>query len=57
VTVRALIQLAYQLQRGAQTIGGPAWLNSEHFDIVAKMPFKRSSVSSSRRRAALSMYS
>jgi uncharacterized protein (TIGR03435 family) len=34
VTVKRLIQNAYQLQ-DQQIAGGPKWLDSEHFDIVA----------------------
>jgi uncharacterized protein (TIGR03435 family) len=35
VTLRMLIRNAYQLQ-DFQIAGGPNWLNSDHFDIVAK---------------------
>ena len=35
VTVRFLIQYAYGLQPD-QMVGGPSWLNSDRFDIVAK---------------------
>jgi uncharacterized protein (TIGR03435 family) len=35
VTVRALIQSAYGLQ-AVQITGGPGWLNTDRFDIVAK---------------------
>ena len=37
VTVRLLIRNAYQLQ-DSQITGGPGWLNSDHFDLVAKVP-------------------
>jgi uncharacterized protein (TIGR03435 family) len=37
-TLRTLLSFAYRLPPGAQVIGGPSWLNSDHFDIVAKMP-------------------
>lgn len=37
VTLRLLIRNAYQLQ-DFQITGGPSWLNSDHFDIVAKVP-------------------
>src|SRR5215470_16306950 len=36
VTLRMLIRNAYQLQ-DFQISGGPGWLNSDHFDIVAKI--------------------
>jgi bla regulator protein blaR1 len=36
VTLRMLIRNAYQLQ-DFQISGGPSWLNSDHFDIVAKI--------------------
>src|SRR5205823_4745106 len=36
VPVRLLIQQAYQLQQ-FQLVGGPAWLATDRFDIVAKM--------------------
>jgi uncharacterized protein (TIGR03435 family) len=36
VTLRMLIRNAYQLQ-DFQISGGPPWLNSDHFDIVAKI--------------------
>src|SRR5262245_50676317 len=36
VTLRLLIRNAYQLQ-DFQISGGPTWLNSDHFDIVAKI--------------------
>jgi bla regulator protein BlaR1 len=35
VTVRELIRLAYQVQP-FQILGGPAWLNSDRFDVQAK---------------------
>jgi uncharacterized protein (TIGR03435 family) len=34
ITVKRLIQNAYQLQ-DSQIAGGPGWISSEHFDIVA----------------------
>jgi uncharacterized protein (TIGR03435 family) len=34
--VRALITFAYQLQ-GYQLVGGPSWLGSDRFDVVAKI--------------------
>ena len=37
VTLRLLIRNAYQLQ-DFQITGGPGWLNSDHFDLVAKVP-------------------
>ena len=37
VTLRLLIRNAYQLQ-DFQITGGPSWLNSDHFDIIAKVP-------------------
>ena len=37
VTLRLLIRNAYQLQ-DFQITGGPGWLGSDHFDIVAKIP-------------------
>jgi hypothetical protein len=37
VTLRTLIVNAYDLQ-GFQLSGGPSWIRSEHFDIVAKIP-------------------
>jgi len=37
VTLRLLIRNAYQLQ-DFQITGGPSWLSSDHFDIIAKMP-------------------
>ena len=36
VTLRMLIRNAYQMQ-DFQISGGPGWLNSDHFDIVAKI--------------------
>jgi len=36
-TLRMLIRNAYQLQ-DFQISGGPSWLTSDHFDIVAKIP-------------------
>src|SRR3954469_2656504 len=36
VTLRLLIRNAYQLQ-DFQISGGPNWLGSDHFDIVAKI--------------------
>lgn len=35
VTLKLLIRNAYQLQ-DFQIVGGPSWINSDHFDIVAK---------------------
>jgi uncharacterized protein (TIGR03435 family) len=35
VTLRMLLRLAYQLQ-DSQIVGGPSWLDSDHFDLVAK---------------------
>src|SRR4051812_10798900 len=35
VTLRMLIRNAYQLQ-DFQIVGGPAWLNDDRFDLVAK---------------------
>jgi uncharacterized protein (TIGR03435 family) len=37
VTLRALIVNAYSLE-SLQLSGGPTWISSDHFDIVAKMP-------------------
>src|SRR5689334_196546 len=37
VTLRQLIRNAYQLQE-FQISGGPSWISSDHFDIVAKIP-------------------
>ena len=37
VTLRLLIRQAYQLQ-DFQITGGPSWLASDHFDVIAKMP-------------------
>jgi len=37
VTLRLLIRNAYQLQ-DFQITGGPSWLASDHFDVIAKMP-------------------
>ncbi len=37
VRVRQLIELAYDV-RGFQILGGPGWLNSEGYDILAKPP-------------------
>jgi uncharacterized protein (TIGR03435 family) len=37
-TLRTLLSVAYRLPPGAQVIGGPPWLNSDHYDIIAKMP-------------------
>jgi uncharacterized protein (TIGR03435 family) len=37
ITVRLLIRNAYQLQ-DFQIAGGPGWLASDHFDLVAKIP-------------------
>jgi uncharacterized protein (TIGR03435 family) len=37
VPLRELILAAYQVQP-FQVEGGPAWINSDHFDIVAKLP-------------------
>ncbi len=36
MTPRALVTIAYQLQQ-FQLVGGPAWMTTEHYDIVAKM--------------------
>jgi len=37
ITLKLLIRNAYQLQ-AFQITGGPAWIGSDHFDLVAKMP-------------------
>ncbi len=37
VTLRLLIRNAYQLQ-DSQITGGPSWIASDHFDLIAKMP-------------------
>ena len=37
VTLRLLIRNAYQLQ-DSQITGGPGWIASDHFDLIAKMP-------------------
>jgi uncharacterized protein (TIGR03435 family) len=37
VTVKSLIMLAYDLQED-MIAGGPGWIDSDHFDIVAKAP-------------------
>lgn len=35
-TLRRLIRVAYGLKSNAQELGGPKWIDSERFDIVAK---------------------
>jgi uncharacterized protein (TIGR03435 family) len=35
-TLRRLIRVAYGLKSNAQVLGGPKWIDSERFDIVAK---------------------
>jgi bla regulator protein blaR1 len=48
VTVRLLIRNAYQLQ-DFQISGGPSWLNSDHYDIVAKIdPAVQESIAAAR---------
>src|SRR5262245_61193757 len=48
VTLRMLIRNAYQLQ-DFQITGGPSWLNSDHFDIVAKIdPAVQESINATR---------
>jgi uncharacterized protein (TIGR03435 family) len=48
VTLRMLIRNAYQLQ-DFQITGGPSWLNSDHFDIVAKIdPAVQESINAAR---------
>jgi uncharacterized protein (TIGR03435 family) len=48
VTLRMLIRNAYQLQ-DFQISGGPSWLNSDHFDIVAKIdPAVQESINAAR---------
>jgi uncharacterized protein (TIGR03435 family) len=37
ITLRLLLRIAYQVQ-DFQMTGGPSWLNSDHFDINAKVP-------------------
>jgi uncharacterized protein (TIGR03435 family) len=37
VTLKLLIRQAYQLQ-DFQITGGPGWMTSDHFDVIAKMP-------------------
>jgi uncharacterized protein (TIGR03435 family) len=36
VTVRTLVKSAYGLQQDVQVVGGPRWIETEPFDIVAK---------------------
>jgi uncharacterized protein (TIGR03435 family) len=36
-TLRSLIQMAFQV-RDFQTSGGPGWINSEQYDVIAKSP-------------------
>jgi uncharacterized protein (TIGR03435 family) len=36
VTLRTLVQLAYQIQQQQRLIGGPGWMNSDRFDIAAR---------------------
>lgn len=36
--LRVLIQNAYQLLQDGQLVGGPVWLTSDRFDVVAKVP-------------------
>jgi uncharacterized protein (TIGR03435 family) len=36
-TLRALIKIAFDLHSDSQVIGGPEWLNKQHFDIAAKV--------------------
>jgi uncharacterized protein (TIGR03435 family) len=48
VTLRLLIRDAYQLQ-DFQISGGPSWLNSDHYDIVAKIdPAVQESINAAR---------
>ena len=37
VTLRLLIRNAYNVQE-SQISGGPGWMGSDHFDLIAKMP-------------------
>ena len=37
VTLESMIRMAYRLQE-SQLVGGPAWIYSDRFDIVAKSP-------------------
>src|SRR5258706_3678365 len=37
ITLRLLIRNAYQLQ-DFQISGGPSWMASDHYDLIAKMP-------------------
>ena len=37
VTLRLLLQQAYGV-RDAQILGGPGWINSDRYDVIAKMP-------------------
>ena len=48
VTLRMLVRQAYQLQ-DFQITGGPSWLGSDHFDIVAKIdPAVQESINAAR---------
>src|SRR4051812_27057525 len=48
ITLRMLIRNAYQLQ-DFQITGGPGWLSSDHFDIVAKIdPAVQESIAAAR---------
>jgi uncharacterized protein (TIGR03435 family) len=37
IPLRVLIRQAYGLRQGSELIGGPAWLDTDRFDIVGKM--------------------
>jgi uncharacterized protein (TIGR03435 family) len=37
ITLRLLIRNAYQMQ-DSQITGGPSWIASDHYDLIAKMP-------------------
>ena len=52
ITLRLLIRNAYQLQ-DSQITGGPSWIASDHYDLIAKMPDGFQPTFGPRRRPAV----